>query len=154
MLEPYMAICTAVREPVQALPRSCVIHMELGAEHIRTPRIPAAERALKGRNCTAMGLDPSTETLMDLEALKGRNRKPCSYSIMDKRSAGHYFAPSGLNSVWFQPTMGQDPSLYFFAPLGLCDCGKPSSWETPMRLYLWRSASIVSYKWATKPTVG
>jgi len=79
----------------------------------------AIGKALKGRNSKAMGLDPLTKPSMGLQALKGRNSAIYIDPISDNTSCGLYFAPSGLRSAGRRPAMGQDPSLCYFAPLGL-----------------------------------
>jgi len=96
------------------------------------PNDLAARRALKGRNSIAMGLDPSTKPPRDLRALKGRNSRPGSQPILDGATGGHYFALSGLRSAGILPTMGQDPSLCYFAPLGLCHRDQHILKFTPM----------------------
>jgi len=100
------------------------------------PLDPTAGKALKGRHSKAMGLDPSPEPPMGFQALKGRNTSTLRQDQYNATSArrngldcdviqyekyyGNYFAPSGLRSAGIHPTMGQDPSLCYFAPLGLC----------------------------------
>jgi len=83
-------------------------------------------KALKGRNSAAMGLDPSKVRNLDfIKPCRGAIVGP--YLIMAGTSGGHYFAPSRLACVCMLPTMGQDPSLCYIAPLGLYFSDKHTS---------------------------
>jgi len=82
-------------------------------------RIRTAEKALKGRHSKAMGLDPSTRSQIGFQALKGRNSSQAiPFGLEREMDAISPF--QGLGPAGVRIPMGQDPSLCYCAPLGLC----------------------------------
>jgi len=132
--------------------QGCTFVKQLREKLKLIPMDPTSGEALKGHNSKAMGLDPSTNSLMDLQALKGRNNSTLrqaqdkaistqrngsdSNPNFDEISSGNYFALSGLGSLVIHPTMGQDPSFYYIAPLGLLDRGRHILRYRPIRAEL------------------